>query len=176
VLGNPKAPVTLIEFADLQCPYCGYVATKGALPTVIDKYVRTGKVKLQMNLLGFLGEDSRTAALVAAAASQENKMFQFSDAFFANQKEENTGYVTNEFLGSIASKAGLNPDKVLARAKGDKAEGLVNQWSTVGHTANISGTPSFFVQKGDGGVATQIRVNLDDVSTFSGPLDDALRG
>jgi protein-disulfide isomerase len=176
VLGNPNAPVTLIEFADLQCPYCGYVATKGALPAVIDRYVRTGKVKVELNLLGFLGPESRKAALVAAAASQQDKMWQFSESFFAHQREENTGYVTNAFLSSLTAKVpGLEPGKVLAQSQSAAAKSIVAHWSSEGHAAQIAGTPTFFVRTGDGG-ATQINVKLDDVSSFSGPLDDALAG
>jgi protein-disulfide isomerase len=176
VLGDPKAPVTLVEFADLQCPYCGYVATKGALPTVIDRYVRTGKVKVELNLLGFVGPESRKAALVAAAASRQDKMWQFSEAFFANQGEENTGYVTNSFLSSLAAKVpGLDAGKALSQSQGAPAKSIVAHWSSEGHAAQISGTPSFFVRTGDGG-ATQINVQLDDVGSFSGPLDHALAG
>ena len=56
-LGEADAPATLIEFADLQCPFCAQYATQ-ALPTVLDRYVRSGRLKLQLRLLAFLGPDS----------------------------------------------------------------------------------------------------------------------
>jgi len=176
VLGNPNAPVTLIEFADLQCPYCAQVATKGALPTVIDRYVRTGKVKVELNLLNFLGPDSGRAAQVAAATSEQNKMWQFTDAFFARQKQENSGYVTNAFLSSLTSDIpGLDAGKALSQSQGAKAKSAVAVWNANGKAAHVQGTPAFFVQRGDG-AAKQIEVKLDNVGTFSTPLDDALAG
>jgi protein-disulfide isomerase len=176
VLGNPNASVTLIEFADLQCPYCGFVATKGALPTVIDRYVRTGKVKVELNLLSFIGPDSQKGALVAAAASQQNKMWQFTDSFFSHQKDENTGYATNAFLSSLTSDIkGLDSAEALSEAQGAKAKSIIATWNANGKAAHVEGTPTFFVQSGSG-PARQINVKLDDVGTFSAPLDDALRG
>ena len=67
-LGNASAPVTLVEFADPQCPYCG-LWERNALPDVIDHYVRTGKVRIVFNGLAFVGPDSETALRTALAAA-----------------------------------------------------------------------------------------------------------
>src|SRR5690606_602302 len=83
-LGAPAAPFTLIEFADLQCPFCAVYA-RDVLPTIIDRYVRPGKLRLELNLLTFLGEDSIRAGRVAAAAAQQDRLWTFTDAFFAEQ-------------------------------------------------------------------------------------------
>ena len=53
-LDSPDAPATLVEYADVQCPFCAVYAT-----TVVDRYVRTGRVKLELHVLGFLGQDLR---------------------------------------------------------------------------------------------------------------------
>ena len=88
-LGSPKAPVTIVEFADLQCPFCAEYEA-GVLPTLIDRYVRTGKVRLQLRLLRFLGPDSDRLARVAAAASTQNRMWQFAALAYARQGAENS--------------------------------------------------------------------------------------
>ena len=175
VLGDPKAPVTLIEFADLQCPYCGYVATQGALPTVIDRYVRSGKVKVDLRLLRFLGPDSARAATVAAAAAQQDKLWQFSEAFFANQGDEGSGYVTDSFLRALSSRIGLNAAKTLSLADGAKAKAMAEGWTRDADARRVGATPTFLLQRGDG-QAKKIKVQLDDVSSFSGPIDSALAG
>ena len=99
-LGSPSAPVTVTEFADLQCPFCGVFA-RDQLPGIVDRFVRTGKVRLRMRVLAFLGEDSVEGAHAAAEAASRNRLWQFSDEFYQRQGEENSGYVTTDFLRGI---------------------------------------------------------------------------
>ena len=102
-LGQPDAPATLIEFADLQCPFCAEYTT-GALPTVIQDYVRSGRLKMQLRLLRFIGPDSERGAEVAAAATLQDKGWDFSDLFFRNQGQENSGYATDAFLRAARAR------------------------------------------------------------------------
>ena len=76
-LGSPKAPVTLVEYADMQCPYCGEFA-RTTLPTLIRDYVRTGKVKIVFHGLEFVGPDSDTALRAVYAAGRQNKLWSYS--------------------------------------------------------------------------------------------------
>ena len=114
-LGKASAPATLIEFADLQCPFCAEYSNNG-LATVVKDYVRTGKLRYQLHIRSFLGPDSVKAAGAAAAAAKENRLYQFSDLFYRRQQQENTGYVTPSFLRGVASGAGVDPAKALAGA------------------------------------------------------------
>src|SRR5437764_9405623 len=102
-LGNPKAPVTMTEFADLQCPFCREYTAK-VLPTLVSRYVRTGKVKMVFRDLASLGDDSVKAGRAAAAAGAQSKLWQFIDAFYADQGDENSGYVTDDFIRNVAQK------------------------------------------------------------------------
>ena len=81
-LGSPKAPVTMVEFADLQCPFCAEYH-RNVFPTLLKHYIRTGKVRLELRLLRFLGPDSDRLARVAAAASTQNRMWQFAALAYA---------------------------------------------------------------------------------------------
>ena len=107
-LGNPNAPATMVEFLDLQCPFCAEY-TRDALPTIVKRYVRSGQLKLELRPVAILGPDSATAAAAAAAAAQSNRIWQFSDLFYLNQGRENSGYVDDAFLRRIARGADVTP-------------------------------------------------------------------
>ena len=92
--GDPKAPVVLTEFADLQCPFCRDYALN-VLPQIIERYVRTGRLRLELRLRAFLGADSDVAGRAAQAAATRDRMWNFVDLFYRNQGTENTGYVTD---------------------------------------------------------------------------------
>lgn len=104
-IGDPKAPVTVIEFIDLQCPFCKEEQLDGQ-PELINDLVRTGKVKLRLVPLGFLGPDSVDSRVVMTRLAAENKAWAFANLFYWNQGDENTGYVTDEFLTDITTAAG----------------------------------------------------------------------
>ena len=106
-LGSPSAPVRLVEFADLQCPFCREY-TLQTLPQLVQDYVRSGKVRMEFRDLAFLGKDSVTAGRHAAAAGEQDKLWNFIDVFYYNQGEENSGYVTPSFLHSIDKAAGVD--------------------------------------------------------------------
>ena len=101
MLGDPKAPLTVTEYVDLQCPVCA-AASRETLPALVRDYVRTGKVKLEARTLHFIGPDSERAARVAAGAEQQGRLWPFLEAFYAAQGAENSGYVTDDFLRSVA--------------------------------------------------------------------------
>ena len=123
MLGIPDAPVTVTEYVDLQCPICAE-ASKQTLPTLIDDYVKTGKVKLQARTLSFLGPDSIRAAKVAAGAEQQGRLWAFLETFYASQGPENSGYVTDDFLREVAAAAGVDADAgARLRRHADRAAG-----------------------------------------------------
>ena len=75
-LGDPGAPNTLIEFADLQCPFCAEFSNE-VLASVVDDYVRQGELNMDIQALTFIGEDSLEAARMAEAAGTQKKLWDF---------------------------------------------------------------------------------------------------
>jgi protein-disulfide isomerase len=149
-LGSPDAPVTVVEFVDLQCPFCGQFAAE-ALPDFIRRYVRPGKVRLELRVLRFLGPDSQRAAGVAAAAAEQDKLWQFAELLFRNQGRENSGYVTDDFLRGVASGVdGLDVDRALDAAEDAPAGDLVAAAEGHAQRLGVNGTPSFFGVAGKG--------------------------
>jgi protein-disulfide isomerase len=146
-LGNPDAPVTLYEFADLQCPFCKDF-TEGAFPQIVQKYVKPGKVKIVFRNLTFLGPDSVTAARAAAAAGAQNKLWTFVDLFYKNQGPENSGYVTDAFLERIGSFAELDTEKLLNDMSAPLVEQQLGEAQQQQEEFQIDSTPSFVIQIG----------------------------
>jgi protein-disulfide isomerase len=138
-LGDPKAPVTMVEFADLQCPFCAEYH-HNVFPALLDRYVRTGKVRLELRLLRFLGPDSDRLARVALGASAQNRMWQFVGLAYDRQGRENSGYATNDFINELARDAGLKPVSA-----GAAAEQQVQGNEQLAKTAGINSTPSFLL-------------------------------
>jgi protein-disulfide isomerase len=149
VLGDPNAPVTVTEFVDLQCPICAE-ASRTLLPSLVRDYVKTGKVKLQARTLQFIGADSVRAARVAAGAERQGRLWPFLEAFYAAQKTENSGYVTDGFLRSVASAAGVNAGAALAYADGAAAQQPLATANAEASRLGVTGTPTFTVARGHG--------------------------
>jgi protein-disulfide isomerase len=149
VLGDPKAPVTVTEFVDLQCPICAETS-RTVLPGVIRDHVKTGQVKLRAHTLSFLGPDSVRAARVAAGAEKQGKLWPFLEAFYAAQKTENSGYVTDTFVRSVAQAAGVDASAALAYAGKAQSQAPLAAADAAARRFGVSGTPTFVVQRGNG--------------------------
>jgi protein-disulfide isomerase len=157
-LGDPDAAATLIEFADLQCPFCAEFAT-GELPGVIDEYVRSGDLRLELRLLAFLGPDSERSRQVANAAALQNRLWDYTDLFFSNQGAENSGYATDAFLQGLARQTpGLDIDQLAEDYASREAEALTRQAERLARQLGVDGTPAFYLVRG-GGEPEQIEID-----------------
>ena len=165
ILGDPDAKVTLIEFVDLQCPFCKQFAT-GAFPEVVNKYVRTGKVKLQLETLAFLGPDSLKAARAAAGASQQNKLFDFTELFYRNQGQENSGYVTDKFIDALYDGSGVDKAKANAFRRTAASKEPITEATSLGEKYGVISTPTFVAGPTDG-KKDIIEVSNTDASSFA---------
>jgi protein-disulfide isomerase len=174
-LGRPDAPATLIEFADLQCPFCAEFGVE-ALPAVVRDYVRTGELRLELRLLAFLGEDSARGARLAAAAALQDRAWQFGELFFRNQGPENSGYATDAFLRSLARQTpGLDTPRAWADRDGPAARRILLRAEARARELGVEGTPSFYLRL-DGRPARALEPGALDAGSFAAALDRALAG
>lgn len=105
--GNADAPVTIVEYADFQCPSCG-AFTRGVEPELIRRYVDTGKVKLVFRHFPWIGAESKRAAEAASCAGAQGKFWEYHDLLYANQHGENSGFFSSENLKRFATQLGLD--------------------------------------------------------------------
>jgi protein-disulfide isomerase len=171
-LGNPSAPVRLVEFADLQCPFCREY-TLQTLPQLVQDYVRSGKVRMEFRDLAFLGKDSVTAGRHAAGAGEQDKLWNFVDVFYYNQGEENTGYVTPSFLHRIDKAAGVDSAKSDAFAATAASAKPIEQANALGDQLGVQETPTILVGK-RGGALKQVQAGPTDVAAFKSAIDGVL--
>jgi protein-disulfide isomerase len=150
VLGNANAPVRLVEFADLQCPYCDEYSVH-ALPALVRDYVRTGKVSMRFENLSFIGPGSVAAGRAAAAAAQQDRLWNFIDLMYLNQGEENSGYVTPSYLRRLLDAVpGLNEPAALDASAAPSAAAALTQANAVATQDGVNATPSFLIGKAGG--------------------------
>lgn len=90
IMGDQNAQVTIVEFADFQCPFCEkfYSATE---PSIIKDYVKTGKAKFAFRNYAFLGPESNTAAEGAYCAQDQGKFWEYHNFLYQHQGQENSG-------------------------------------------------------------------------------------
>jgi protein-disulfide isomerase len=148
-LGDPKAPATLVEIADLQCPFCAQYSTT-ALASIVDDYVRPGRLRYELRFRSFIGRDSVRAAGAAAYAAQQDLMYQFADLFYRNQGPEESGYADRAFIERVAGQvAGLDPAKTADAADDPLSQPLVREGEQFARDLGSTSTPDFYVRQGD---------------------------
>jgi protein-disulfide isomerase len=155
VLGRSTAKVELREFGDLQCPVCkGF--SEETLPQVIENQVRTGEAKLDFRNFTIIGPESTPAGAAAIAAGKQGRGWRFVELFYRNQGEEDSGYVTDEFLTAIARGAGVpNLAQWNKERKNKAVVREVEKTTAEAERLGFTGTPSFAVEgPGTGGLET----------------------
>lgn len=144
ILGNPNAPITMVEFGDYQCTFCSkfFHETENS---IITNYIKTGKVKVLFKDFIILGQDSRNAANAAHCANDQRLFWEYHSMLYNNWAGENTGWADLAHLHEFANTLGLDMDVFSTCMSDLKWNELVNLSSKDGQKLGVSGTPTFFV-------------------------------
>jgi protein-disulfide isomerase len=170
VLGKARAPVTMVEFADLQCPFCRTYALDG-LPDLVRTYVRPGKAKFVFSGMHFIGPDSEKALRAVFAAGLQGRLWQFLDLLYKNQGAENSGWVTDDLLRSIGnSLPGFDTDKMLADVGSPEVANAIAVADQQAKQASVDSTPTFFAGR-TGGTLEHVNVAALTPDAFRPTLD-----
>jgi protein-disulfide isomerase len=177
-IGDPKAPVTLQYFGDLECPICKEF-TLGALPSLIQNYVRSGKLKIEYQSLETATKEPetfKTQQVAALAAGKQQKMWYFIELFYHQQGEENTEYVTESYLQKLAQQVpGLNVTAWTAARSDPELASSITTDAQSANAAGLTGTPSFLVGKTAGKMQKLEYSSLTDPSSFDSAIESALK-
>jgi len=170
VLGRADAPVTIVEYADLQCPYCAVWATD-VFPSIVREYVKSGKAKIEFRGLTFVGPDSEPALRTALAAGRDGRMWHVVELLYHNQGAENTGWVTDDLLGRAVTSARLDAEQTLAARGGSEVQRQIEAAAAAATQDQVPGTPAFSV--GPTGGALQL-LGGNDTVTLRAAIDAVL--
>jgi len=144
ILGNPNAPITMVEFGDYQCTFCSKFFHETENP-IITNYIKTGKVKILFKDYIILGQDSINAANAAHCANDQKLFWEYHSMLYNNWAGENTGWADLAHLHEFANTLGLDMDVFSTCMSDLKWNELVNLSSKDGQKLGVSGTPTFFV-------------------------------
>ncbi|HUG65639.1 MAG TPA: thioredoxin domain-containing protein [Gaiellaceae bacterium] len=172
MLGPPDATVTLVEWADPQCPACR-TYNEELFPIVVDEYVRPERMNAEFRGFPFIGDDSVKAYRFLLAAGEQSKLWDLQEAMFRNQGGENTGWVTDDLIRELAAEVGLDADQLFADFERDDITLEAENAEAAGQAAGIPGTPTLQIRIGD---EEAYAIQVATVDQLRMALDDALAG
>ncbi|MGV2886120.1 DsbA family protein [Paenibacillus taichungensis] len=147
-LGDPNAPVKVVEFVDYKCPYCA-AWTKNDLPKLKKDYIDTGKAQLYVVNFTFLGPDSIKAAMVGEILWKQNHeaFWEYHDALYAHQGEEKSIWAKEKYLLSMIEKYVPHGDAAAVKQSLANLDGLfeVKEDFKITTSNGISGVPTFVI-------------------------------
>jgi protein-disulfide isomerase len=144
VLGDPAAPVTIVEYADFQCPVCRRAETD-IIARIERDYVTSGQVKVEFRMFPFIGQESFDAAQAAEAAREQGKFWEYHDALFNAQGRENSGAFSYEKLVAIAREIGLDVPAFEEALLSNRYLDPIQREADAASSAGVASTPTFFV-------------------------------
>jgi protein-disulfide isomerase len=144
LLGNPSAPVLVVEYGDFQCSHCRnfYATTEAQL---ISTYVETGDVLYEYRPVDFLGPESSLSAEAALCAADQNFFWEFHDILFTNYSTGNSGGYSEVRLTEFAGALDMDQDEFSACLSSGEKASTVQTIRTDAAAFGVTGTPSFLI-------------------------------
>jgi protein-disulfide isomerase len=175
-LGSPFAKATMVEYIDLQCPFCQQFELQ-VLPDILTKYVRTGKLKIEARVLDFIGPDSNRGRKAMIAAGLQNRAFNYGEVLYFNQGTENTGWLNEDMVASAAASIpGLNVPKLLADRNSSAVAKVASTIDAEALNDKVAETPTLLVGKTGTKPKPVAITSPTDEKTLVAAIDAALAG
>ena len=150
ILGDPDAPVTIVEFGDYQCHQC-YNWFHNTKPAITRDYIDTGKANLVFVDMAFLGRDSSPAAQATYCAEDQGKYWEYHDMLYNAQEDKiDGGWANTERLKAFAFSMGLDMELFESCLDSGKYSKRVQYNTQQARDHGVRGTPGFFIVNPDG--------------------------
>ncbi|MBI2024709.1 MAG: thioredoxin domain-containing protein [Candidatus Harrisonbacteria bacterium] len=147
ILGDPNAPVTIVEFGDYQCPFCARFFAQTE-PQIREEYIKTGKAKMVYRDFAFLGPESLAAANASQCAAEQGKFWAYHDRLFETELadgREHNGNLNATLFKSLAAELGLDQTKFNSCLASEKYKDEIQKDYDDGIAAGVRGTPHTFI-------------------------------
>jgi protein-disulfide isomerase len=145
VLGDPDAPVNIIEYGDTSCPACK-LASETTVPEAIDRLVRSGEVKMTFRPIAFISPSSERGAFGAEAAAMQDAMWPFVTLLYRNQGPENQDWLSDELMQEAVKELGLDVDLWKSDYSGQASEEKFLATRAQADQDQVNVTPTFIVR------------------------------
>ncbi|WP_182345800.1 DsbA family protein [Tomitella gaofuii] len=168
-MGAVDAPVVLVEFADYRCPFCAKFS-QDIEPTLIDRYVESGQLRIEWRDLPIYGEESARAARAGRAAAAQGRFWEFNSALYAAAPESGHPEMSPERLRGFAVTAGVpDIDRFMAQMNSDDFEALLHVDTMTAQRLGIPATPAFSING-------HPILGAQPIDTFTSMIDKLLAG
>jgi protein-disulfide isomerase len=141
--GTASAPVTIIEFSDFKCPFCGHFVTE-TLSRLRSEYVQTGQVRFVYKHYAILGPESVRGAEASECATEQNHFWEFHDAVFADQVANHSSLTDNK-LTQLAGQLNLDTAKFSECLASGRYTDKIQRESIAVQSLGVRGTPAFLI-------------------------------
>ncbi|MCP4169053.1 MAG: thioredoxin domain-containing protein [Chloroflexi bacterium] len=164
--GGPEgAAVTIVDYSDFQCGFCGRHALN-TVPQLIERYANNPNVRYEYRpFVLFQGGASMDASQAALCAAEQDMFWPLHDTMFANQGGEASGVFTNENLKSMASAAGLDTSQFNDCLDSGSQRRTVNDIVAEGRARGVTSTPTFFINGQELSGAQPVAAFVDAIET-----------
>ena len=149
ILGDPSAPITIVEFGDYQCEQC-YAWFHNTKPAIVRDYIDTGKANLVFVDLAFLGRDSPKAAQASYCAEDQGMYWEYHDLLYNFQEHVDNGWANSERLKAFADSLDLDMELFESCLDSGKYSKRVQYNIQQAKENGVRGTPGFFIVGPDG--------------------------
>ncbi|MCV7287679.1 thioredoxin domain-containing protein [Mycolicibacterium wolinskyi] len=144
-LGDPDAPVALVMFSDYRCPFCAKFS-RDTEPELIERFVDSGKLRIEWRDFPIFGEQSMLAARAGRAAAAQGRFWEFNRAVYAAAPERTKSELTEPALIDFAGKAGVpDIDKFINGMRGSTFDAAINADLAQGTSIGVPSTPAFLI-------------------------------
>tara|TARA_B100002049_G_scaffold111424_1_gene82206 strand:- start:728 stop:1393 length:666 start_codon:yes stop_codon:yes gene_type:complete len=145
ILGDPSAPITIVEFGDYQCHQC-YNWFHNTKPMIMRDYIETGKANLVFVDFAFLGRDSPKASQATYCADDQGKYWEYHNFLYSSQESKiDSGWANSERLKAFAFSLGLDMELFNECLDSEKYSKRIQYNSQQARDNGVRGTPGFFI-------------------------------